>query len=388
MTAVVLCALVGGCGEGSDESTAATNGPQAVPPPQADWPIFRRDQSLRGVTDRGIDDNLALRWVYPTGGPIRSSPVVADGRVFIGSDDGHIHAVALRDGKRLWRHTLYDGSRPGPVEAPPLIAADTVYIGSADGTLYALSAENGSERWRYHADDRIVGSANTAELPDGRPVILVGSYDNDLHCVDAALGSGLWRASTGYYVNAAPTIHGDQVVFGGCDGKLHIVALADGSSVTQVELDNPIAASVAVADGVGYIGHYADEMVAVDLSAGEIIWRYTQRRAAIFSSAAVDENHVVFGARDQQVHCVRRADGQSVWTFTTRAKVDSSPVIAGNRVIVGSDDGRLYVLDLTDGSQRWSYEIGKPLTGSPAVVGSWVLIGSEDGSLYAFAPAP
>ena len=77
---------------------------------------------------------------------------------------------------------------------------------------------------------------------------------------------------------------------------------------------------------------------------------------------------MVFGGRDKQLHCVNRADGKGLWSFSTRGKVDSSPVICGDKVVVGSDDGRLYMVSLADGKELWTYEIGQPVGSSPAVV--------------------
>ena len=93
---------------------------------------------------------------------------------------------------------------------------------------------------------------------------------------------------------------------------------------------------------------------------------------------------VVFGGRDRLLHCVRRADGQAVWSFSTRGKVDSSPVVCGDKVVVGSDDGRLYVVSLAQGKELWTYEVGQPIESSPAVARGKVVIGANDGGVYCF----
>ena len=87
------------------------------------------------------------------------------------------------------------------------------------------------------------------------------------------------------------------------------------------------------------------------------------------------------------LHCVKREDGQAVWSFATRGKVDSSPVVCGNKVIVGSDDGRLYLVSLDKGKELWSYEIGQAIESSPAVARAKVVIGADDGGVYCFGKA-
>ena len=65
--------------------------------------------------------------------------------------------------------------------------------------------------------------------------MLVGSYDFKLHCVDAATGRSNWVYETGNYINGSPAVANGQAVFGGCDGLLHVISLADGKQVKEVE---------------------------------------------------------------------------------------------------------------------------------------------------------
>jgi outer membrane protein assembly factor BamB len=167
---------------------------------------------------------------------------------------------------------------------------------------------------------------------------------------------------------------------------IHVVSLAEGAKIAQIDSGSYIAASAAFVDGQVYVGNYENIFLRADLRTGKIVWQYTQGEAPFFSSPAVGEQVVVFGGRDEYVHCVRRDNGQRVWAFKTIGEVNSSPAICGDKVIVGSDDGRLYLLDLADGTQLWSYEIGQPVTSSPAVAGGLVVVGSDDGYVYTFGP--
>ena len=106
------------------------------------------------------------------------------------------------------------------------------------------------------------------------------------------------------------------------------------------------------------------------------------------SSAAVTEDYLVIGGRDQHLHCLDRRTGERRWQIATRGRIDGSPVVAGNRVVVGSHDGRLYAVDLTDGTEVWTYEIGAPLSVSPAIAEGRMVIAAEDGTLQAFATRP
>ncbi len=164
-------------------------------------------------------------------------------------------------------------------------------------------------------------------------------------------------------------------MFGGCDGLLHVLSLADGKQVKEVEAGAYVPGSVALADGHAYFGQYENEFLCVDLKAGKKAWSFHDRDFPYLSSPAVTPQVVVFGGRDKLLHCVKRQDGKALWGFATRGKVDSSPVICGNKVVVGSDDGRLYVVSLDKGKQLWSYEVGQPIGSSPAVARERIVVG-------------
>lgn len=347
----------------------------------ASWPIYRGDSSLSGVAPGTIGTDLKLAWTFETEGPILSSPVVADGTVFFGSSDQSVYAVDLRTGEKRWSFETGD-----LVDAPPLILNGKVYIGSADYFFYCLDAATGALVWKYETDDQILGSANWTRLPDGSVRILVGSYDYKLYCFDEAKGEKVWEYETDDRVNGTPAILGDRVVFGGCDAVLHQVSIATGERVARVPLGPGchIAGSVALAGGKAYFGHYGNAFVCIDTETGELDWFYADPTHPFFSSPAIGTDRVVFGGRDRQLHCVRRSDGEPLWTFPTRRKVDGSPVIVGDKVVFGSGDGRLYILDLESGKEVWKYEIGQGINSSAAVVDGMILIGSDDGRLYAF----
>jgi outer membrane protein assembly factor BamB len=347
----------------------------------ADWPMHRGNPQLQGRTDMPAPAKPDLAWTFAAGKPIKAAAAIADGRVVVGDDDGIVHAVDFATGKELWKFKT-DSS----IEATPLILEGSVYIGSSDANLYALDAATGKLKWTYATGDKVLGGANYAKNPKGDGYwLLIGSYDTNLHCVDAATGKVVWTHTTDNYINGTPALlPTGEIAFGGCDSAIHVVNLADGKGLRQIDSDAYIASSAAFTDGLGYVGNYGNLVIAFDPKSGEIKWKYRDRNFPYFSSAAVTADRVIIGCRDKRLHCIDRATGASVWKFQTRGQVDSSPVVCGDAIVVGSEDGRLYCVNLADGTERWSYEIGGPVTASPAVANGLVIVGSEDGNLYAF----
>ncbi len=385
----VVLAGVACTGESKDAGAKAagresgTNGARAAEvakPERTSWPMFRGSPGLHGVSSERLPEALALAWSYKTGGPVKSSPAIVDGRVFVGSDDQHVYAIGLRDGKKVWAFKT-----EGPIESSPLVLAGRVYIGSSDGFVYALDAGTGALVWKHETGDKILGAPNWVKSPKGDATwILAGSYDYKLHCLDAVTGKSNWVYESSNYINGSPAVSDGVTVFGGCDALLHVIGLTDGKQIKEVEAGAYIGGSAAMADGKVYVGHYENEFLCIDTIAGKIAWSYKDRAFAYFSSPALTKDLVIFGGRDKRLHCLKRATGEVVWTFSTQGKVDSSPVVCGDRIVVGSDDGRLYVVALADGKELWNYEIGEAVSSSPAVAEGKVVVGSQDGGVYCF----
>ena len=62
--------------------------------------------------------------------------MVCDGKVIVGSNDGRIYMVKLKDGQRLWDYETDDA-----ISASPAIADGKIVIGSEDGKVYCFGSK-------------------------------------------------------------------------------------------------------------------------------------------------------------------------------------------------------------------------------------------------------
>src|SRR5207249_1308272 len=179
---------------------------------------------------------------------------------------------------------------------------------------------------------------------------------------------------------------GGKAYVTGCDESFHAIDIATGKELFTVPLGAYTGASPAVRDDAVYVGTFGNEVLAIDLKRRAPRWTYQhpERNFPFYSSASVTTDRVVLGGRDKMVHCLERATGKALWTFTTRARVESSPLVAGSNVYVGSNDGHLYELELATGRKVWDFTAGAPLSASPAAAQGALVIGSQDGALYCF----
>lgn len=216
-----------------------------------------------------------------------TQPVVFDGMVYLGSEDGVVYALDAWTGEREWLFEADDS-----VDSTPLVADGIVYVGCNDEHLYALDAETGTEEWAFEADGPIRSSPTIA---DG--TVYVGEVGSRLLAVDAADGDLSWEyplQST--EVSASPTIADGTVYIGDWEGYMYAVDAGDGSEqwtldVTEEERANRgdgerVRSSPTVADGLVFVFSDDGYLYAIDAERGDIDWRFdTETPIGLFQHA-------------------------------------------------------------------------------------------------------
>ena len=338
------------------------------------WNTFRGNPQLTGVAASDLTPPLTLLWAYPTADAIESTAAIHEGTVYVGSLDGQLYALDLHTGALVWQYQA-----DGEIKSSPTVADSTVYFGDEAGTFHAVATQSGQRRWTFAADAGIISSAtHTGDR------LYFGSYDQHLYCLDATVGTLIWKIATEGYIHGTPALYENRVAVAGCDGYLWLLDRADGTQHQQLALGGYVASSAAIHAGRAYLGTFGNEVLGVDLGAGEIRWRYAHavRKFPFYSSPAVTDQAVVIGGRDKLVHALDPQTGQPLWTFAAGARVDSSPVIAGEYIYVGTR--ALIALALASGTEVWRFETGAAIAASPAIAADRLVIGATDGVLYCF----
>src|SRR5579884_2084402 len=107
--------------------------------------MFRGSLAHTGVYDtEGPRQLHGIRWKFQTNGWVISSPAVAKGLVYVGSDDNNLYAVEADSGKLKWKFET-----KGLVRCSPAVVNGVVYFGSFDGNFYAVDAATGQLKWKF-----------------------------------------------------------------------------------------------------------------------------------------------------------------------------------------------------------------------------------------------
>lgn len=367
----------------------ATGRTRALP---VDWPQFHMDASHRGVnvSETAISVATAARlhvlWKAKTNKEIDdSSPSLAGGIVYVGSDDGSLYAFDGLTGAKLWA-----ASTGGIVESSPAVAGGRVFVGSDSKKLFAFDALTGARLWSFAVGDRISQSSPTV----ANGIVYVGSLDGYLYAVNASTGALVWRSPAIWKVRRAPAVANGLVYVGTDKARLFAFDAATGTMKWEATLGGMVRDTPSVVNGVVYVGADDYRLHAFDASTGGLKWKTAAlpNLGIVRSSPAVANGLVYIDTGEtspmgSHAYAFDIANGVQVWKHTLADYSVVSPAVANGVLITASNDGQAYAFDAATGTKLWSSQygtMGRGLTSSPAVANGIVYIGSRDGYLYAF----
>jgi outer membrane protein assembly factor BamB len=190
--------------------TAALAGP-AVGSPALDpgaSTVVIGDRSGAVTAFRAGATSASRRWRVKTSA-VLNSPVIANGRVFIGSSGGVVRALSESSGKTEWSTVL--GSS---VTGQMAFQAGHLYVGTAGGRLTALRAGSGSLMW----SDVLAGPVTGVSVTNG--MLFTESSDGMVTGLRIG-GEVVWLAKTGAALAGSPAIMDNGVFVGAEDHGLY-----------------------------------------------------------------------------------------------------------------------------------------------------------------------
>lgn len=191
-------------------------GPSESSPLVADGTVYIGDQD--GSVDAFFARTGRLRWRYDTGAPIKASASLAYGRIYIGNYAGELFALSARTGRLVWRSTGH-----GNFYSTAAVDAGRVYVGSLDGHVYGFSARSGEVLWSFGT-----GSYVYASPAVWRGLVLIGSYDHTFYALDGGTGSLRWRFPAHAPISGAASVVGGIVYFSSFDHRTYALAATSG----------------------------------------------------------------------------------------------------------------------------------------------------------------
>jgi outer membrane protein assembly factor BamB len=329
------------------------------------------------------------------GGALTATPWVTADRVYIAAvqdtglqPTGAIHCLDRATLKTLW--TFDDKRSMLHMFSSPVVADGRLFVGEGmhanfECRLYCLDTATGQKLWTHSAGSHI---ESTPVIIGNR--VIVGAGDDGVICLDVKTGEQLWRLERPAHVDTTPVL-GDGVVYVGSgisrriDAEPGIFALDvnTGRVIWHTKFDLPVWATPALTDGILYVGlgngrllegprppqKPAGAIVALDAMTGHVRWRYSECDA-VFGAPAVDKHNVYFGSRDCHAYALDRKLGERAWAVDCDSPVVAGPVWAGSTLVVAASDGRVSGLDATTGAEHWRFDMAAHTRTKPRILAS------------------
>lgn len=137
------------------------------------------------------------KWKFGATLPFNSKPVIDEGFIYIGSDNGYLYCINLLTGKQKWR-VFTDNE----IKESPVVGNGMVFIGSTDNFFYALDKETGCEIWKYAYKN----STNKWQPAVSDSLVLFVSIDKNLYALDPYTGLEKWKHQFADDFKSSPVI--------------------------------------------------------------------------------------------------------------------------------------------------------------------------------------
>jgi hypothetical protein len=147
-----------------------------------------------------------------------------------------------------------------------------------------------------------------------------------------------------------------------------------------------------VAEGKCYVGTFAGDLYALDVTDGRTVWTFTAD-GPIGASPCYENGRVYIGADEDfetgHLYCIKAADGSLIWSYNAGAGIWVSPACDGGKVYFGDRAGVFHAVCAADGKRAWTFQtagsILKPASFSPD--SKKIIFGSEDMHVYCLDPS-
>lgn len=272
---------------------------------------------------------MAHGWVFDAGGHLHASPVISNGRLYVGtaglsSYAGNMFAIDAETGQKIWMfNTVY--GRWGRYVNDGIDDDDDGKVDDYEDDDWEVDETTYAD-FGYEGDDRhyIEHIQSTATVVKG--VVYFASANGFAYACDAKTGIPIWRyyigigMDPGIWINSSPVVYNGVYYIGSVDGYIYALNADNGRLIDSYKTGDRIISSPNVVNNVLYIGSNDHKMRAFDLrSNGSLSLK---------------------------------------WERDTGGKIRSRPYLFDGKVYFGSGRTRVYALDAQTGDISWSYNTG------------------------------
>lgn len=345
-----------------------------------DWPQFRGPDGQGHSSARGLpiewSESKNIAWKVPVPGRGWSSPVVADGKVWL--------TTAIQVGResslRLLSFDAITGRQSIDVEVFRL--KNSALLNAKNSHASPTPIVEGDRVYVHF------GAEGTAAL--------------------STSGEMVWKARQLYESQhgngGSPVLSGDLLIFS-CDGfdEAFVVALDKRTGKTRWRTNRPqpwsqaystpLAIRVADRDQIVSVGAF--HTVAYDPQDGKEIWRvnypdgFSNVPRPVYGAGLL---FITTGFQQPSILAIR-PDGKGdvtkthvAWNLSRGAPLTPSPLLVGDELYVVTDAGIASNIDAKTGAIRWQHRLGQGVSASPVLADGRIYFLDEEGRTTVITP--
>lgn len=285
-------------------------------------------------------------------------PMAAAGGVVLVNDFGDLTAYSTSDGTRLWKRDV------GVTRARLAVVGDEAVAAGEDGTVHTyglrdgrvgdswtLPAPEAGQRWGSDVVPALVGTDLVLTTSGGGGNSSGGMF---AYPTSGEPGRGVSLSLRPRPVPTVPSeppvLAGDDVVLGGYQQLLKVGP--DGTTTVLAELPEANHTGAVVAGDV-VVTRSSDQVQALSLADGSVLWERPGGASSLGSVPATDGTTVFYGIADLGLAAVDLASGRVRWaTPVVGQLVTTTPLVLpdGDVVYGGGGVGRY---DGATGAEEW-----------------------------------
>jgi outer membrane protein assembly factor BamB len=278
----------------------------------------------------------------------------SDGKVFITTGLGEVAAMEAASGKVLWR------VKPaGPLRGSPTIALGGVYVMTQDNQIIALNVADGTQLWSESGSVAQTGVFGVAAAAAGQGTIVAGYSSGELVAYRYENGRQLWSdalartsiatsVSTLTDIDADPIIERGRVYALGQGGRMAAYELVTGQRVWELNLAG--ISTPAVAGDWIFTLTDEDKLLCIAKATGRVRWiaqmkayrNVKKKKGPIFFTGPVLAGERLWMANSEgELLAASVIDGAVKRYAKLGAPVTLAPVVAGGMLYVLDDSGHI-----------------------------------------------
>lgn len=276
------------------------------------------------------------------------------GRIYATNGLGYVAALDERNGGMVWK------VRPGgPLRGSPSVANGAIYVMSQDNQIYALKEQDGSTNWSQAASLEIAGVFGSASPAIGQGTVVAGFSSGELNAYRYENGRMVWQdalqrtsirtsVSSLNDIDADPVIDSGQVIAVGQGGRMVALDIITGQRQWEINIagiDTPWLAG----DWIFVITDQS-KLLCVSRQNGHIRWitqlpqfvKPKSKKGEIdYSGPVLAGGRLIVTGTNGALIFVDPTTGAFQGQTSIGAPVSLSPVVANSTLYILDDRGRL-----------------------------------------------